>query len=201
MYPSCVSSALESGRTVKIDEWEHSGKRETVERIAPSSAAGAAHGAFRAPSDSLFDADYGSAAARGVDVHAGYEQIGWVEDPGEVPEAFREAFVKPSEDARLWRERSYELFENGRWHTGQFDRVVFTGKGESAKAVIYDFKTNLMMDCEDEERFAERMLRTYAPQMGAYKMALSRLTGISLDSIDCRLLVDNQNKIVIEFPA
>ena len=51
---------------------------------------------------------------------------------------WQEAFVQKG-DMTCWRERSYELLLGNAWETGQFDRVVFSGSGDTRRAVIYDF--------------------------------------------------------------
>jgi ATP-dependent exoDNAse (exonuclease V) beta subunit len=148
--------------------------------------------------DALFSDDFGKAARTGGEVHARYEKIEWAgpESAAALPEAFREAFVKPSVDATVWRERPYELFAGGRWESGQFDRVVFTGRGESRRAVIYDFKTNAVRAGENDAAFAARMRETYGRQMASYRRALSLLTGIAPESIETRLLLESTGKSV-----
>ena len=124
-------------------------------------------------------------------MHDSYAQIEWAGegDLPDMPEEFRAAFVKPSENATVWRERPYELFLEGRWESGQFDRVVFDGEGGDRKAVIYDFKTNAVRRGESDEEFAVRMRRTYSNQMASYRRALSALTGIDQGNVETVLLV------------
>lgn len=168
------------------------GKRQLVERVSPSGAGHEAGAFLRGRSAAvLFDRDYGSGAAHGVEVHAEYERIEWADGDvlDKLPAAFRIAFVKPSADAEVWRERNYELFADGRWETGQFDRVVFTGVGDDRRAVIYDFKTNAKRPRESDEGFAARMCDSYAQQMASYRAALSALTGISPAKIKSVLLL------------
>lgn len=146
----------------------------------------------------LFNADFGAAARHGVTVHAAYQKIGWADDEtlATLPCAFRVAFERPSPEATLWRERGYEFFEDCRWETGQFDRVVFTGAGASRAATIYDFKTNAKGAGESDADFAHRMCVTYVPQMAAYRRALSRLTGIDETRIATRLLLESTGSVV-----
>lgn len=168
------------------------GKRQVVERVSPSGA-GHGVGAFlRGRSAAvLLDCDYGSGAAHGVEVHAEFEKIEWADGDvlDKLPAAFRIAFVKPFADAEVWRERNYELFVDGRWETGQFDRVVFTGAGDDRRAVIYDFKTNAKRPGESDEGFAARMCDSYAQQMASYRAALAALTGISPAGVKSVLLL------------
>ena len=201
-YPTCKPKDKgEAGKGgdhgVAHNVWRHQGEREVIERVSPSGIASFAHGKPGVP----FDADYGAAAKRGVDVHAEYAKIEWADDAiaASLPEAFREAFLKPSPEATVWRERSYEFFrgrpeEEGRprggsWETGQFDRVVFTGDDENRSAVIYDFKTNVKNESETDSAFAARMRENYARQMGQYKKALASLTGIPPSRITAKLLL------------
>ena len=138
-----------------------------------------------------------AAAARGTVAHAAFERIAWV-DPAApqsdlerqvLANGWHEAFVKPSPDAQLWRERSFEILANGRWTSGQFDRVVFTGTGPERRATVYDFKTNALKRGETAEAFAARMRAAYAPQLAAYRTAVATLTGLSPERIRTVLLL------------
>ena len=139
--------------------------------------------------DVLFGDNFGKAALRGSQAHAKYEQIEWL-DPNQAKNDFDRALVKPHNALSLWRERGYELFVDGRWESGQFDRVVFTGTDGERCATIYDFKTNAVAAGESTSEFAERMRKTYASQMESYRKALSRLTGIPLERIEAKLLLE-----------
>ena len=46
---------------------------------------------------------------RGVEAHAAYQRLEWSTEAelAQLPEAFRVAFVRPSPEATVWRERSY----------------------------------------------------------------------------------------------
>ena len=99
-------------------------------------------------------------------------------------DGFDGAFLKPSPDATVWREKKYELYSGGTWETGRFDRVVFSG----GRATIYDFKTNAPEDGETREAFERRLRETYAPQMAAYRRALCALVGLAPSSVDTVLL-------------
>ena len=106
--------------------------------------------------------------------------------------AWREAFVKPAGFAALWRERSFELLEGGRWTSGQFDRVVFTGDGDGRRAVVYDFKTNARRRGESDAAFAARLEAMYAGQMAAYRHAVSVLASIPPERVETRILSNLQ---------
>jgi ATP-dependent helicase/nuclease subunit A len=128
------------------------------------------------------------AIEKGVEAHARYERIEWL-DPSEAETGLDRALVRPADGATLWRERSFEVFAGGVWTSGRFDRVVFSGEGESRRAVIYDFKTNRRRPDESAGDFAFRMESGYRAQMAAYRAALSHLTGIRLESVDAVLLL------------
>ena len=129
-----------------------------------------------------------AAVEKGVAAHAAYEKIEWLAADA-VRNDFERALVRPADLVALWRERAFEVFADGEWVSGRFDRVVFTGEGASRKATIYDFKTNAKGPKEDDAAFAARMVRTYAGQMAAYRRALARLTGLPADRIEAKLLL------------
>ena len=139
---------------------------------------------------SLFAVDGGRAAAmkRGTEIHAAYERIEWL-DPAEANTDVERTLVRPEGVVALWRERSYELFREGVWESGQFDRVVFMGEGPERRATIYDFKTNEPRKDETADTFAARMRATYSGQMSSYRHAVHELTGIPLDRISSALLL------------
>jgi len=180
-------------------QWVHAAGIPFVERRTPS-AAGSAVATTHAVRSmaAFFSRDFGAAAQKGIDAHAEYAKIEWIDPDAPAGDrerqilscGFREAFVRPSAAATVWRERSYELFDGKRWETGQFDRVVFSGAGETRQAAIYDFKTNARGEDEADEAFERRMAALYAPQMEAYRQALSRLTGIPQGRVATKLLLE-----------
>lgn len=139
--------------------------------------------------DALFSDNFGKSAERGNKAHKAYSKIEWIE-ASQAKNSFERALVKPQERATLWREKAYEIFVDGVWETGQFDRVVFIGEGDERRAIIYDFKTNVQRLGESEREFLLRMRETYATQMSKYKKALSALTGIPLERIETKLLLE-----------
>lgn len=160
-------------------KWKFEKRAERIEKIAPSKLK--LPGGGKRSAAALFGEDYGAAAKRGVEKHAELAAIEWAEgaELAAMDEALQEAFRKPEEGAKVWRERSYELFDGKHWETGQFDRVVFTGEGAQRRAIIYDFKTGSNPDAE----------RQYAPQLEQYRRALSRITGIALGRITAKSVV------------
>lgn len=177
--------AADSAEPVPVAPKPVRGPRRHVARRTPSSGGYAGLGA-----GGLFAADDARAAAlrRGTEVHAAYERVEWL-DAAEVKTDFDRAFVKPPDAVELWREKPYELFRDGMWESGQFDRVVFSERDGRRTAVVYDFKTNARRADETPESFATRMRETYAGQMRAYRRALSLLTGIPPADIALRLLL------------
>lgn len=189
--------------------WTHGGKREDVRHETPSAAA-ADHGGsgpdfvsnyFKQPEDRGDSAGRGRAKAlrRGVDEHAAFAAIEWIDPAAPEDErerrilawggAWSEAFRK-TPGATVWRERSYELFraDANTWETGQFDRVVFRGDGANRTAEIYDFKTNANRE-KTVGAFEDSMRAAYAGQMAAYRRAVSRLAGIPETAVSATLLL------------
>ena len=179
--------------------WSHEDPAESIERVSPSSSG---HRDFAVPASFLFSESAGEAAKKGVEIHGQYESVEWADEEtlAALPQAFHVAFVKPGPEATLWREKSYEIYREGdgkgEWETGQFDRVVFTGEGDEREAVIYDFKTNALRSGESTEVFEQRMIRTYSPQMNAYRAALGTLTGLQSSRIRSVLLLQSTGTAV-----
>ena len=144
--------------------------------------------------DRLFAGDFGAAAKRGVELHAQYEKVAWL-DPKEARSDLERALVKPAGAVALWRERPYELLVEGVWQSGQFDRVVFTERDGERRAILSDFKTNRRRAGETPEAFAARMRETYAGQLRTYRAALSALTAIPLERIALQLLLTETESV------
>ena len=169
-------------------------KRERVRRRLPSLAfrSGMAAGELFADGSARQ-----AALRRGTDVHAQLEAVGWVDPAAPKDELERRilangwtgAFVKGNDAAALWRERSYERLVGSEWESGQFDRVVFRGEGDSRRAVVYDFKTNRPVRGESADAFAARMREAYLGQMAAYRAAVASLAGLPPDRVGAELLL------------
>ena len=168
----------------------HRRKREKVAKSRPSESFAAALSA-----DSLFADDCGAGAEYGKEMHARYEKVEWIA-AGVASDAFDLAFVKPADFSELWRERSYELFADGSWESGQLDRVVFSGEGSDRRAAIFDFKTNAMLSGESADSYVERMRNSYRPQMEAYRRAVQMLSGIPAERISANLLLTRTRSVV-----
>ena len=139
--------------------------------------------------------DYGAGAEYGKEMHAKYEKVSWIA-ADDAEDAFDRVFVKPDGCIELWRERSYELFVDGAWESGQFDRVVFSGEGMGRKAEIFDFKTNAKRSGESVEDYEARMRETYLPQMSAYRRAVHLLSNIPVERISAHLLLTRTRTVV-----
>lgn len=166
------------------------GIRQTVKKMRPSESF---YSGLKG--DALFGDDFGKAAEFGTRVHAEYEKVEWIEK-AEAVTAFDKALVKPDGFLSLWREKSYELFVDGKWESGQFDRVVFTEINGVKKAAIYDFKTNSARSGETPAEFAQRIRGLYSKQMNSYRRALTLLTGIAECDIKTSLLLYSTKDIV-----
>ena len=157
--------------------------REPLNKVRPSESF---YSGLRG--DALFADDFGAAARRGTETHAAFEKIEWMES-GEARTALELELVRPAADATVWRERSYELFGDGRWESGQFDRVVFWTENGVRVAKICDYKTNRVRSGESLSDFEARMRETYREQMEKYRSALASLTGIPEGRIQLKLLL------------
>jgi ATP-dependent exoDNAse (exonuclease V) beta subunit len=184
--------------------WRHAAGDTRVARRSPSGAGEHGTRTRKLSAATLFRAGRMTASEKGSAEHERLARIGWIdpdapqndEEARILESAWREAFVRPSADAALWRERSYERLAEHAWETGQFDRVVFAGTGAERRAVIYDFKTNAKDPAESDEAFARRIAQWYAPQMAAYRAALAALTHLPAERIStCCLLAANMGAV------
>ena len=126
------------------------------------------------------------ALKRGIEAHAEYENVEWI-DAAAARNDFERALAKPEGLVALWREKPFEVFVDGAWTSGRFDRVVIRRDSDGLCATIMDFKTNRPMRGESAADFAVRMRTAYTGQMRAYRSALSSLTGVSCDRISALL--------------
>lgn len=101
-------------------------------------------------------------------------------------ESFAAALRKPSPTSTAWREKPFEILENGEWLSGMFDRVVVERdeSGTATAATILDFKTDRVADAESVRAAADK----YAPQLSLYRDAAARLLSLSPEDISTRLL-------------
>ena len=155
------------------------GKRRAVKRRLPSLGFhdGQGAGELFAPSTAR-----SAAIEKGVAAHADFEKIEWIADP---KDDFERALAKPEGLTALWREKAFEVFADGAWVSGRFDRVVFA----NGRATVLDFKTNAIRRGESAADFEARMRETYAGQMRAYRAAVCALTGLKPEMVSARLLL------------
>ena len=136
-----------------------------------------------------------SALKRGTSAHAEYEGIEWI-DAAAAKNGFERAFVRPEGFVALWREKPFEVFADGAWTSGRFDRVVFWRAGGEMHATVMDFKTNRPLHGEGADAFAERMRVAYSGQMRAYRAAVSALAGIPPEHVEARLCLAETGAVV-----
>jgi len=104
------------------------------------------------------------------------------------------AFEKLGTQAAVWRERSFDLVMNDEWISGTFDRVVLDrdAQGRFTSAWIVDFKTD---EVADEAALRDKVAG-YAPQLGLYRQAIAKLTGLEETSVRCSLLLMRLRRLV-----
>ncbi|HEY1052488.1 MAG TPA: UvrD-helicase domain-containing protein [Prosthecobacter sp.] len=90
------------------------------------------------------------------------------------------AFARPAPDAVAWRERPFDLMDEGSWISGIFDRVIV----RPGAVRLVDFKTD---EVTDPAALKER-IEGYRPQIALYRRALARLTRLPPEQIECVLL-------------
>ena len=166
-------------RGVSVGRERERGKRVKIRRRLPSRKYQSGQSAALL---FLSDQPRKKAMERGTSLHAEYEKIEWFTPAaGCEPTPVEKALMKPEGASGLWRERPFEVFINGEWTSGRFDRVIFTGR----RAIIQDFKTGRRVEPE-----------AYRAQMTSYRRALSALTGIREIDIALELLLVDKQEVV-----
>jgi hypothetical protein len=191
--------------------------RRQLERMEPSSA----HESIT-PAAHLFGVENRKILDFGNAIHAMFEAVEWIEDAdaGAIAaqwvktavcsddvkrdataqfiaamqsEDTRKALSKPDGRVMLWREKSFELVLDGRWITGQFDRVTIrlNENGKPVAADILDYKSN-RIDKPDEFKKA---IEHYRPQLEAYTGSLSAILKIPRKAITASLLFTRASKL------
>lgn len=109
-----------------------------------------------------------------------------------VAKIFRKASYAKNPVA--WLEKRFEFIDNGRWVSGTFDRVVVQRNTSQAvvAADVYDFKTNKVRTDEEVDEACSH----YAPQLSIYRLALSKLLGISETEVRSHLVFTRLAKVV-----
>ena len=151
-------------------------KRTAVRKRLPSKGfvAGQSAGELFAPKGNRK-----SAMDRGTEIHARYEQLEWFEG-AEKPEGFVE----------LWRERPFEVFDDGEWISGRFDRVVFYRRPGTSQLSPNSCPTTQLLyaEVQDIKTGRPKPDSFYEPQLAAYRRAVHLLTGIPSERITSRIL-------------
>ncbi|MGH8048206.1 MAG: UvrD-helicase domain-containing protein [Chthoniobacterales bacterium] len=148
-------------------EWKNLPPARQMTAMLPSQSGGGRTGSTKA-------AEFGAA------VHEAFAAIEWDDamdkGPGEsearkiVESCLAEPeiaalFMRLDANARVWRERAFDVVLDGRWVSGVFDRVILRGD----EATLVEFKT----DRGSIEEACER----HASQIELYRAALAKLTG------------------------
>ncbi|MDA1005833.1 MAG: PD-(D/E)XK nuclease family protein, partial [Verrucomicrobia bacterium] len=99
----------------------------------------------------------------------------------EVVSALSRPKTSRKESIECWRERPFELLQDGEWISGCFDRVVIvSGPGPlPLRATILDFKTDQVANEAEAAVRAEH----YRPQLRNYRACLAQLLGLARDRI------------------
>ena len=162
--------------------------------LSPPAAASPSRRATRRASDII-----GRAGSRrfGTEVHRLLAQLEWIDEnspanPDEGPAADtvrkflssaegRQLFTRPSAPTELWRERSFDVFDNDELLTGTFDRVhIETKDGHPVSAQIYDFKT---------DSTGTDLQARYHDQLETYRRAAARLLDLDLQKVTAKAVV------------
>lgn len=166
-------------------------------RTSPSGAKAEAGGIAHSPTGMAF----------GSEVHACFEQVGWVdEEAPTLPDTeagrlvgellalpvLRRYFERSGRRLSLFREQAVEAVIGGAWLSGIIDRLhVFRDEtGKVAKVEVIDFKTDAV---DGTGQLVER----YAGQMQAYRKAL----GLIYPGVEIRcLLISTRLRMAVECP-
>ena len=139
------------------------------------------------------------AADLGTEVHEALAGIEWLDSGVFLPETISDkakklvrgflekpiakgVFARPNQPCDLWRERPFDVLIEGQWVSGVFDRVLViqSEQGESATAIVYDFKT--------DHGSAEEIEIRYEGQMLVYRKAIGQLLGLGETLVTSRIL-------------
>jgi len=149
----------------------------------------------------------GGGMAFGSEVHAAFEQVGWIDEARpvlpasevgrrvaellEVP-ALRAVFHRGMRRVDLLREQPVEALVDGRWLSGIIDRLHLhrDESGAVVSAEVIDFKTDAVAS-------AEELLERHSGQMAAYRSVLEK--AFPGAAVRC-LLVSTKLEVLIELP-
>ncbi|MDB6166931.1 MAG: UvrD/REP helicase [Lacunisphaera sp.] len=96
--------------------------------------------------------------------------------------------------AEAWRERPFELIDEGSWVSGVFDRVVIEyDEGHCVThATVFDFKT---------DRDAASAQALYSRQLNLYRRAVAKLTGLPVAQVDGFVVLVGAQEVLRVPPA
>lgn len=180
------------------------------------------HDGMKKSAASLFNREDTDVMEFGSAIHELFEQVEWVEDADvdaivsaweptsaydeqvtrDVIEQFRkcmssetirEQLGRPEGNVRLWREKRFEIVQNGQLVSGAFDRVTILcdAQGNVAGAAILDYKSSRVEESADIDARAGE----YTSQMTTYREALAKILGLPENKIDLCLLFTRQADI------
>lgn len=108
-------------------------------------------------------------------------------------QTIRRMFLRPSSSARVWRERSFDLVDDGNWISGVMDRVILDRASPERHPVwLIDFKTDEI----ENEGALEAKVRGYETQISQYRRALATLLGFSMPDIRATLVFTRNARAV-----
>ena len=127
----------------------------------------------------------------GVDAEVRREVSALLREP-----ALYEIWKKPSlGGADVWRERAFEVVDDGVWVTGIFDRVMIfsDGAGKVSRAAVVDFKTDQVPDGPEGEAVVRQR---HGAQLNLYRKVVAILAGLPMAKVTAELVLTRQRKRV-----
>jgi len=154
----------------------------------------------------------------GTEVHALFEKIEWWDEKVAVEDWLKEnrgdasdkavaifiaameapkvsnLFFKPSHPTEVWNEQSFAFQKQDELIKGVFDRVVLNLSNDDSieSAEIVDFKTDRGREGVSLGEMADR----HKQQLEFYRLALSRITGLSPNKIRLTLLFTSRRELL-----
>lgn len=107
-------------------------------------------------------------------------------------ESFKLELTKPAGNVEVWTEKSFEAIIDDGWVSGIFDRVVIfrDENGNAVKAEILDYKTDNL-----DATSLEGATKHHQPQLQMYRRILQKMTNLSEDAIDLKLLFTHNGTV------
>ncbi len=111
------------------------------------------------------------------------------------PCALRAVWTKELQPQRVERERRFLVPDGDKLWNGSLDRVVWLADGQRIVAAdVLDFKTDGLEP--GNAQAVEERTKHYRPQLEAYRMAVSRLSGLPVANIATRLVFTFAGQVV-----